>query len=88
MPHPSQESSHPTLNSFVVFASIASPTAAVIAPLAALLDTPALTEIWYTRNGEPEPDPLASLISSQLSLEFSVIANALLVVQFSLRGTN
>ncbi|KAF8594433.1 voltage-gated potassium channel [Ceratobasidium sp. AG-I] len=71
-----------------LFASIAPLTAAVIAPLAVLLDIPALTEKWYTRDGEPRPDPRASLILSGLSLGFSVIANALLVVRFSLRGAN
>ncbi|CAE6511710.1 unnamed protein product [Rhizoctonia solani] len=69
------------------FANVSSLTAALIAPLAVLLDIPALTEKWYTRNGEPQPDPRASLILSGLSLGFSLIANALLVVRFSLQGT-
>ncbi|KAF8594432.1 voltage-gated potassium channel [Ceratobasidium sp. AG-I] len=70
------------------FASIAPLTAAIIAPLAVLLDIPALTEKWYIRNGEPQSDPLASLILSGLSLGFSIFANALLVVRFSLRDEN
>ncbi|CAE6475483.1 unnamed protein product [Rhizoctonia solani] len=69
-----------------LFAGVSPLTAALIAPLAVLLDIPALTEKWYTRNGEPQPDPRASLILSGLSLGFSLIANALLVVRFSLQG--
>ncbi|CAE6533692.1 unnamed protein product [Rhizoctonia solani] len=68
------------------FARVSPLTAALIAPLAVLLDIPALTEKWYTRNGQPQPDPRASLILSGLSLGFSLIANALLVVRFSLQG--
>ncbi|KAJ1300970.1 hypothetical protein OPQ81_003395 [Rhizoctonia solani] len=60
--------------------------AAVIAPLAVLLDIPALTEKWYTLNGQPQSDPRPSLILSGLSLGFSLIANALLVIRFSLQG--
>lgn len=70
-----------------LFASVAPLTASLIAPLAVLLDIPALTEKWYTRNGEAQPDPRASLILSGLSLGFSIIANALLVIRFSLHGT-
>ncbi|KAB5589919.1 Outward-rectifier potassium channel TOK1 [Ceratobasidium theobromae] len=75
-----------TLSTIDRFASISPLTASLIAPLAVLLDIPALTEHWYTRNHEPQPDPRASLILSGLSLGFSLIANALLVVRFSLRG--
>ncbi|CUA74245.1 Outward-rectifier potassium channel TOK1 [Rhizoctonia solani] len=74
------------LQHIYLFANVSSLTAALIAPLAVLLDIPALTEKWYTRNGEPQPDPRASLILSGLSLGFSLIANALLVVRFSLQG--
>ncbi|KDN36673.1 hypothetical protein RSAG8_10671, partial [Rhizoctonia solani AG-8 WAC10335] len=74
------------LRPIYLFASVSPLTAAVIAPLAVLLDIPALTEKWYTRNGEPRPDPRPSLILSGLSLGFSLIANALLVVRFSLQG--
>lgn len=45
-----------------------------------------LQEKWYTRNSEPQSDPRASLILSGLSLGFSLIANALLVIRFSLQG--
>ncbi|KAG9125493.1 hypothetical protein FRC07_007378 [Ceratobasidium sp. 392] len=69
------------------FASVAPLTAAVIAPLAVLLDIPALTEKWYIRDGEHQPDPRASLILSGFSLGFSLIANVLLVVRFSLDGS-
>ncbi|KEP46386.1 ion channel protein [Rhizoctonia solani 123E] len=75
------------LRPIYLFASVSPLTAALIAPLAVLLDIPALTEKWYNRNGEPQPDPRASLILSGLSLGFSLIANALLVVRFSLQGT-
>ncbi|GAB1520464.1 hypothetical protein RhiTH_003540 [Rhizoctonia solani] len=74
------------LRPLYLFASISPLTAAVIAPLAVLLDIPALTEKWYTRNGQPQPDPRASLILSGLSLSFSLVANALLVIRFSLEG--
>ncbi|CAE6476460.1 unnamed protein product [Rhizoctonia solani] len=74
------------LRPIYLFASVSPLTAALIAPLAVLLDIPALTEKWYTRNGEPQPDPRASLILSGLSLGFSLIANALLVIRFSLQG--
>ncbi|CAE6447781.1 unnamed protein product [Rhizoctonia solani] len=75
------------LRRLYLFASVSSLTAALIAPLAVLLDIPALTEKWYTRNGQPQPDPQASLILSGLSLGFSLVANALLVIRFSLKGT-
>ncbi|KAG9075917.1 hypothetical protein FRC06_009810 [Ceratobasidium sp. 370] len=80
------------MNSYLVSrihlcASIAPLTASLIAPLAVLLDIPALTEKWYTRDGEPQPDPRASLILSGFSLGFSLIANVLLVVRFSLSGS-
>ncbi|ELU39536.1 hypothetical protein AG1IA_06442 [Rhizoctonia solani AG-1 IA] len=71
------------LRPLYLFASISPLTAAVIAPLAVLLDIP---EKWYTRNGQPQPDPRASLILSGLSLSFSLVANALLVIRFSLEG--
>ncbi|KAH7337786.1 hypothetical protein B0J17DRAFT_664258 [Rhizoctonia solani] len=74
------------LRPIYLFASVSPLTAALIAPLAVLLDIPALTEKWYTRNGEPQSDPRASLILSGLSLGFSLIANALLVIRFSLQG--
>ncbi|KAG8712754.1 hypothetical protein FRC11_014283, partial [Ceratobasidium sp. 423] len=74
------------LRPFYLFAGVSPLTAALIAPLAVLLDIPALTEKWYTRNGQPQSDPRASLILSGLSLGFSLIANALLVVRFSLQG--
>ncbi|KAG8784636.1 hypothetical protein FRC12_018470 [Ceratobasidium sp. 428] len=69
------------------FAGIAPLTASLIAPLAVLLDIPALTEKWYIRDGEPQPDPRASLILSGFSLGFSLIANILLAVRFSLKGS-
>ncbi|CEL54017.1 Outward-rectifier potassium channel TOK1 OS=Saccharomyces cerevisiae (strain ATCC 204508 / S288c) GN=TOK1 PE=1 SV=1 [Rhizoctonia solani AG-1 IB] len=74
------------LRPLYLFASVSPLTAAVIAPLAVLLDIPALTEKWYTRNGQPQSDPRASLILSGLSLGFSLVANALLVIRFSLQG--
>jgi hypothetical protein len=90
------------LRPLYLFASVSPLAAAVIAPLAVLLDIPALTvgnqfqspgcradrkqEKWYTRNGQPQSDPRASLILSGLSLGFSLVANALLVIRFSLQG--
>ncbi|KAG8718876.1 hypothetical protein FRC08_004164 [Ceratobasidium sp. 394] len=70
-----------------LFASVAPLTASLIAPLAVLLDIPALTEKWYTRDGESQSDPRASLILSGFSLGFSLIANVLLVIRFSLGGS-
>ncbi|CAE7156995.1 unnamed protein product, partial [Rhizoctonia solani] len=74
------------LRPIYLFAGVSPLTAALIAPLAVLLDIPALTEKWYTRDGEPQADPRASLILSGFSLSFSLIANALLLVRFSLQG--
>ncbi|KAG8863540.1 hypothetical protein FRB96_008280 [Tulasnella sp. 330] len=62
-----------------------SPTvAAVLAPFCVLLDIPSVTENWYQLHHVPQPDPAASLVLSGLGLAFSVVANALLIVRFSL----
>ena len=41
-------------------------------------------EKWYTQGGTPQPDPTASLILSGFGLGMSVVANALLIIRFSL----
>jgi hypothetical protein len=45
--------------------------------------TSATQEKWYAKNGEPQPDPKASLILSAIGLAFSIVANALLLLRFS-----
>lgn len=69
------------------FARTAPLLAATIAPLSVLFDIPALTEKWYTRDGELQRDPEASLVLSGFSLGFSMLANALLVIRFSSTGS-
>ncbi|KAM0750985.1 voltage-gated potassium channel [Meredithblackwellia eburnea MCA 4105] len=58
---------------------------AVLAPLATLLDIPALTQKWYTLDGKSAPDPGASLVLSAVGLAMNVCANALLVARFTVR---
>lgn len=41
-------------------------------------------EKWYTKDGVSQPDFKASLVLSAISLVATVIANALLVIRFSL----
>lgn len=65
-------------------ATIAPLLSAVIAPLAVLYDIPALSEKWYSYNGVIQPDFKASLVLSGVSLAASIIANALLIIRFSL----
>ncbi|EIN05813.1 voltage-gated potassium channel [Punctularia strigosozonata HHB-11173 SS5] len=65
-------------------AVVAPVLAAVLAPLSVLLDIPALSERWYRRDGKTIADPPASLTLSAVGLAFNVIANALLIVRFSL----
>ncbi|PWN22633.1 hypothetical protein BCV69DRAFT_280225 [Microstroma glucosiphilum] len=57
--------------------------AALIAPASTLYDIPALTQHWYSLNGVPQEDPQASLILSAVGLATSIIANALLVLRFT-----
>ncbi|KAG8985727.1 hypothetical protein FRB94_005465 [Tulasnella sp. JGI-2019a] len=65
--------------------SLVSPTlAGVLAPFCVLLDVPSVTENWYQLNHVPQTDPKASLILSGLGLLFSIIANGLLILRFSL----
>lgn len=59
--------------------------AALLAPASTLYDIPALSQRWYSFNGAELPDPHASLILSGFSLAASIIANALLVLRFSVR---
>ncbi|EJT99352.1 voltage-gated potassium channel [Dacryopinax primogenitus] len=64
------------------FATVCPLLASVIAPLSILLDIPALAQTWYSSNGQPLPDPTASLVLSGFSLAFSIIADSLLLVRF------
>ncbi|KAJ4473895.1 voltage-gated potassium channel [Lentinula aciculospora] len=75
------------LKTLPVFAPL---IAAVIAPLSTLLDIPALAEPWFFQY-HPEsgtltklPDPPTNITLSGVSLGFNVLANALLIVRFSL----
>ncbi|CAD6573140.1 MAG: hypothetical protein TREMPRED_000733 [Tremellales sp. Tagirdzhanova-0007] len=69
------------------FAEYCPLVAAIIAPVATLLDIPALTQHWYTRYGVSQPDPKASLILSGFSLSFNIFANILLIIRFSAKST-
>lgn len=60
--------------------------AALIAPVATLYDIPALSQKWYSYNGQTLSDPSASLILSSISLALSIIANTLLVVRFTVQA--
>ncbi|KZO98463.1 voltage-gated potassium channel [Calocera viscosa TUFC12733] len=71
------------VRSAATFATVCPLLAAVVAPLSILLDIPALAETWYVENGLPLPDPPASLVLSALSLALSILADALLLVRFS-----
>jgi potassium channel subfamily K len=57
--------------------------AAIIAPLSSLLDIPALTEPWFVQNGDKLSDPRVNLVLSAVSLFVNFVANALLVLRFS-----
>ncbi|KAI5115764.1 hypothetical protein M0805_001205 [Coniferiporia weirii] len=76
------------LQSLPVFAPL---LAAVLAPVSTLLDIPGLSEPWFfqadTSTGEAHalPDPRANLVLSAVGLSFNVLANALLIVRFSVR---
>ena len=59
--------------------------AALLAPASTLYDIPALTEKWYSFEGLDLEDPRASLILSGFSLAISILANAFLVIRFSVR---
>lgn len=60
--------------------------AALLAPMATLYDIPALTQSWYSLNGEALPDPLPSLVLSSFSLACSLVALAVLVARFTIRS--
>ncbi|ORY28329.1 hypothetical protein BCR39DRAFT_535524 [Naematelia encephala] len=68
-----------------IFAKYCPLVAAILAPLATLLDIPALTQHWYSRYGDPQPDPTVSLALSGLGLGVNILANALLLVRFMSR---
>ncbi|KAF7971393.1 hypothetical protein HWV62_21228 [Athelia sp. TMB] len=68
------------------WAKIAPLLAALIAPITSLLDIPALTQNWYTKNNVPQKDFTASLVLSAVGLAFNLTANALLVARFSAEG--
>ncbi|KAH8120674.1 voltage-gated potassium channel [Phellopilus nigrolimitatus] len=74
------------LRTLPVFAPL---VAAVFAPLSTLLDIPALTEPWFfqtdadTGVAHALNDPRANLVLSAVGLAFNVLANALLIVRFS-----
>jgi Ion channel len=57
--------------------------AALIAPISTLLDIPALTQKWYSYQGQALEDPYQSLVLSAISLAANIAANALLVLRFS-----
>ena len=59
--------------------------AALLAPASTMYDIPALSQKWYSLDGQELPDPLPSLVLSGFSLAASVIANSLLVLRFSVR---
>lgn len=59
--------------------------AALLSPASTLYDIPALSQRWYSFNGAELPDPQSSLILSGFSLAGSIIANALLLLRFSVR---
>ncbi|KAK9897619.1 voltage-gated potassium channel [Cystobasidium minutum MCA 4210] len=59
--------------------------AALVAPVSTLYDIPALTQRWYSLNGQGLPDPTPNLALSALGLAFNAIANGLLVYRFSAR---
>ncbi|WRT67322.1 uncharacterized protein IL334_004292 [Kwoniella shivajii] len=65
------------------FAKYCPLVSAILAPLATLLDIPALTQHWYAQNGTPQPDPEACLILSAIGLALNILANILLIVRFS-----
>lgn len=71
---------------------------AILAPLATLMDIPALTvrplctswrrkadkqQRWYTKSGIQQDDPGVSLALSGVGLALNVIANILLIMRFS-----
>ncbi|PWN51899.1 voltage-gated potassium channel [Violaceomyces palustris] len=74
---------HPQLSWFLYTAPLG---AALVAPLATLLDIPALTQPWYSFNGQNLPDPPTSLILSAVGLGCNVLANALLILRFHPRA--
>jgi potassium channel subfamily K len=71
---------HSASASIARFAPLA---AALIAPASTLYDIPALTQHWYSLDGVSQADPQASLILSAVGLATSIIANALLVLRFT-----
>ncbi|RSH91590.1 hypothetical protein EHS25_008959 [Saitozyma podzolica] len=74
---------HGRLRTLRIFAKYCPLIAAVLAPLSTLLDIPALTEPWFSRNGVPVRDFRASLVLSAVGLVLNILANALLVIRFS-----
>ncbi|THH11384.1 hypothetical protein EW145_g690 [Phellinidium pouzarii] len=79
------------IRSLPVFAPL---LAAILAPLSTLLDIPGLTEPWFFQTvhstGEKHAlsDPKANLALSAIGLTFNVLANALLILRFSVSDVN
>ncbi|EJD04357.1 voltage-gated potassium channel [Fomitiporia mediterranea MF3/22] len=75
------------LKSLPIFAPL---FAAVAAPMSTLMDIPSLTEPWFFQHeayGDSTklPDPRANIVLSAVGLAFNVLANALLILRFSVR---
>lgn len=74
---------HETVSSFTLGGPL---IAALLAPASTLYDIPALSMRWYALNGVSVPDPYASRVISVISLVCSIIANALLVIRFTVHA--
>lgn len=62
--------------------------ATLISPASTLYDIPALGQRWYAYEGVSISDPNDSLILSAISLACSILANALLVMRFTVHAPN
>ena len=82
-PSPSQMLDEMLLKDWRSRAAFVPLLAALFAPVSTLLDIPALTEPWFFENGSRLKDPTVNIALTAVSLFVNFVANALLVLRFS-----